>query len=173
MMREDPRATFENAFGDVAYEVSFEYDQFVQHFGNGYRADLCAWNWKVKASKISGKSRVRTAVKAAAGWQPTKLKVTPDQTYDFVTQGEWSIYEGSESFTADGNKSGLGRMVAAILTKAESGEYSLSEPFDLGTRGSFTPQYEGQLVVRCEDEWTALSDNDGEIELFFRLSKDN
>lgn len=173
MMQEDPRATFENAFGNVAYEVSFEYDQFVQHFGNGYRADLCAWDWKVKASKLSGKNRTKTTVLAAAGWQPTKLNVSPDKTYDYVAQGDWRIFEGGKPVGADGDKSGAGRIVAAILTRAETGEYSLSEPFDLGARGTFTPSQEGQLVVRCQDEWTALSDNDGEIELYFRLSKDN
>jgi hypothetical protein len=170
MMQGDPNATFENAYGKVAYEVSFEYDQFVKHFGNGYRADLCAWDWKTEGNPLRGKGRENATVKAASGWQSTKLQVQSGKQYDFVTQGEWTIYEEGDPITANGNDSGLGRMVAAILTQEESGEYQLSEPFDLGTQGSFTAPTDGQIVVRCEDEWTDLGDNDGEIEVYFRLS---
>ncbi len=170
MMFGEPDATFENAFGSVASEVSFEYDQFVKHFGNGYRADLCAWDWKTKASNLTGKERTRVVVKAAAGWQSARLRVRADKGYDFVTQGDWKIDEEGESISANGNAQGIGRMVAAILTQSDTGEYSLSEPFDLGAKGTFTASFDGQLVVRCEDEWTDLSENSGEIQLFFRLA---
>lgn len=170
MMRAQSGATFENAYGSVAQEISFEYDQFVKHFGNGYRADLCAWDWKPQASTISGSARVRIEVAAASGWQSTKLKALEGKKYDFIAQGEWKISEDGEPISADGNEMGLGRMVAAILSKSESGEYQLSEQFDLGSRGSFTAPSDGQIVVRCDDAWTELGDNSGEVTLFFRLS---
>lgn len=170
MMFEEPDATFENAFGAVASEISFEYDQFVKHFGNGYRADLCAWDWETKSSNLTGKERVRVAVKAAAGWQSARLRVQVDKEYDFAAQGDWKIYEGGESITADGNSKGMGKMVGAVLSKAENGDYTLSEPFDLGKRGTFVAPMDGRLFVRCEDEWTELAENSGEIQLFFRLA---
>ena len=33
------KASFEATYGDVAEHISFEYDQFVKNFGNGYRAE--------------------------------------------------------------------------------------------------------------------------------------
>lgn len=170
MMKGERGATFENAFGSVAYEISFEYDQFVQQFGNGYRADLCAWDWKTKASKITSAERVRVEVKSAAGWQATKLQVVQGKQYDFVARGKWKIDEDGEAFDADGSATGTGRLVAAILSRADSGEYSLSEPFDLGTRGNFEANQDGQIVVRCDDAWTDLGDNADQIELYFRLT---
>ena len=44
----------------------------------------------------------------------------------------------------------------------------MSEPFDLGKRGSFTASKDGHLFVRCKDDWTDLSNNNGQLTVFFR-----
>ena len=155
--------SFENAFGKVANQISFEYDLFVSNFDNGYRADLCAWDWKTKCSNLSSNGRVRHSVKAQRGWQATKLLVRPGVGYDYVAQGKWRIDSGDE-ITADGNPAGRGKLIGMLFYD----DYRQSDTFELGETGSFVGQGEGQLYVRCRDGWTDLSDNDGAIELHLR-----
>ena len=45
-----------------------------------------------------------------------------------------------------------------------------SDPFELGEKGTFVGPSEGQLFVRCRDEWTRLADNKGDITLYVRRS---
>ena len=154
--------SFDNAFGPIASSISFEYDQFIQNFGNGYRVDLCVWDWKSKPRKLSKTAKTKVVVDAQAGWQATKLKVTHTTAYDFAAQGNWKTDPQIET-DADGTSDGSGRLEAVIYN-----DFELSEPFDLGKRGSFTASQDGHLFVRCKDAWTDLSNNDGQISVFFR-----
>ncbi|MDG1874727.1 MAG: hypothetical protein P8J27_12500 [Mariniblastus sp.] len=154
--------SFEAAYGKVADKISFEYDQFVRNFGNGYRVDLCAWEWK-KCANISSDNNLKQVVKADHGWQATKLKVREGVSYDAATKGNWKITAGGNEMTARGDDQGRGKLIGVILTGFE-----LGEPFDLGTRGSFVAKTEGQLYVRCRDEWTGLEDNSGEVTMYLR-----
>lgn len=157
--------SFDNAFGKVADKISFEYDQFVQNFGNGYRVDLCQWDWKTSCSNLSSDGRLKQTVKADRGWQATKLKTREGVSYDFVTQGKWKVQSKGKDITPDGNATGTGKLVGVIFR-----DFELGEPFDMGQRGSFVAQEEGQLYVRCQDSWTELADNKGQATLFLRRS---
>ena len=155
--------SFDNAFGPIADEISFEYDQFVENFGNGYRADLCVWDWKTKAKKLSGSRKVKTKVNAQAGWQATKAFLVGGTTYSYEASGNWQ-FEPTGEVDADGSAGGQGRLVGVIFE-----DFKLGEPFELGVKGEFNAYSDGQLYVRCQDDWTSLGDNSGAIEL--KLSK--
>lgn len=155
--------SFDAAFGKVASQISFEYDLFVKNFDNGYRADLCAWDWKTKCSNLSSTGRVKHTVKSQRGWQATKLLVRDGVVYDFVAQGKWKVDSGDE-VTADGNEAGLGKMIAMVFYD----DFQQSKTIELGEKGTFVGQGEGQLYVRCREGWTDLSDNDGSIVLHIR-----
>lgn len=171
------RVTFESAFGDVAAEISFEYDQFVANFGNGYRADLCAWQWK-PAKALAPKARVRRTVEAAAGWQAARVRVAEKKTYEYLAEGTWQTSPASEPISADGRaasdensenessdlSSTHGCLMAVVLTDS----YTLSKPFPLGTRGTFVAPVSGRLYLRCQDSWTQISDNQGSLDVFLR-----
>ena len=152
-------ASFEATYGDVAQHISFEYDQFVKNFGNGYRTDLAAWQWDVKPKRLSGK-KAKRSVLAARGWQATGVSVVQGQSYDIQTEGTWQIAEAGEALTGDGNDDGKGKLVGAIFS-----DFQLSEPFELGAEATFEASQDGHLVVRCRDSWTELSDNAGELKL--------
>ena len=94
----------------------FEYDFFVKHLDNGYRSDLCAWDWNVKCSNLSSTGRISHKTKALRGWQATKLLVRPEVSYDYVAQGKWRVDVGDE-VTADGRPNGTGRLVGMIFSK--------------------------------------------------------
>ena len=150
-------ASFESTYGDVAQHISFEYDQFVKNFGNGYRADLAAWQWDVKPKRLSGK-QAKGKVLAARGWQATGVSVVQGQSYVVKTEGTWQIAVAGEALTGDGNEGGKGKLVGAIFN-----DFELSAPFDLGVEATFKASQDGHLVVRCRDSWTELSDNAGEL----------
>ena len=165
MMAGQP-VSFESAFGDFAAEISFEYDQFVGNFGNGYRADLCAWQWK-SAKPLSAKGIMKRRVVAAGGWQAMQLRIEADQTYEYATKGTWQTSAASKATSAAGHADRQGRLIGAVL----SNDYKLSEPIDLGARGRFIAPLDGHLYLRCNDDWTRLGDNAGEVTVHIRLPK--
>ena len=158
--------SFTNAFGPVADNISFEYDQFVENFGNGYRVDLCAWDWETHAKKLSKSKKVKTTVKARFGWQATRLSAAQGISYDYSAEGSWGIGKGTESLSADGSPTGEGRLIGALLKN-----FKLSPPFELGGDGAWVAPSEGQLFVRCRDAWTELEDNSGTIQLTIKRTK--
>ena len=163
MMARKPDS-FDAAFGKVADQISFEYDQFVKNFGNGYRADLCAWDWRTKCSNLSSDGRVKQNVKSRRGWQATKLLTRKGVSYDYIAQGNWKIGTGEDEITANGREDGAGKLIGMIFHD----DFDQSELFELGEKGSFVGSSEGQLYVRCREEWTGLADNLGEITLHIR-----
>ena len=153
------KASFEATYGDVAENISFEYDQFVKNFGNGYRADLSAWQWNVKARKLSRKPAT-VNVQARLGWQATGVLVEQAESYDVAAEGTWQITEAGETLSASGNATGGGKLIGAIFK-----DFKLSKPFELGDKTSFAASQDGHLFLRCQDAWTELSENSGELKI--------
>lgn len=158
-------ASFEATYGDVAQQISFEYDQFVKNFGNGYRADLAAWQWNVKPKRLSNKKASRTIL-AQYGWQATGISLEEKQAYNVVAEGTWQIAPAGEALTADGNSAGKGKLIGALFK-----DFELSEPFQLGSAATFVASGNGHLFVRCQDSWTELSDNNGKLKITLEKSR--
>lgn len=160
------QATFESVYGDVAKEISFEYDQFVKNFGNGYRVDLCQWDWKSKANAITGNRRIQAKIEAARGWQTSKLKLNKGKKYEFVCVGEWSTSAESKPVNGDGDTLGKGKLVAVVFQN-----YQLSKVIELGQKGEFVAEQDGHLFLRCLDSFSELEDNSGTLTVHFRRAK--
>jgi hypothetical protein len=167
LMEGRPEASFESVYGPVAREVSFEYDQFLRHAGNGYRADLVAWPWKARFRKPQGEARIKATVKAQAGWQASGLEVERAAAYMVESAGTWRTAAAGEPCTAAGDGTGRGRLEGAVLVENERG-FALSESFPLGEVATFTAPAAGRLFLRCADDWTQLGDNDGGIDVAVR-----
>lgn len=155
------RSSFEDVYGPMAKEISFEYVQFLKNFDRGYRADLCSWDWKAKFNGITNRP-LNARIKAAAGWQPSRLYVKAGETYNYFCKGDWMINGDGGSLTAIGDPEGKGRLIGAIFQ-----DYELSEPFELSDEGTFSPEKDGKLFLRCRDSWAELGDNKGEITVKF------
>jgi hypothetical protein len=168
MMKDEEKYTFDSVFGKRKAQISFEYDEFVANLGSGYRVDLCAWDWSA-AEPLSEAGRKKVEVKAAGGWHSTGVKVTQDQSYDFICQGSWKVHPEAEEVSAAGGSGGVGRMMAVIQSE-HNGTYYLTSPFELGEQGTFVAPENGTLYVRCQDAWTELGDNSGTITAYFRRS---
>lgn len=163
MMSGQQGASFESVYGPVAREISFEYDQFVRQLDNGYRADLCAWQWNRKFLPLKRTGNSSVKVLAKRGWQATNVRLEAGQSYDVVAKGEWKL-DAKEKCTAGGLASGEGKLIAVVLDD----EYQLGEPFELGASHTFVAKSEGNLYVRCREAFHRIADNDGEVTLYVR-----
>ena len=159
LMSRRPGVSFQSVYGPVARQISFEYDFFVKHVDNGFRADLVAWDWKTRFRPLRIGARRTVTVKAKAGWQATGVKVQAGEGYRYRAAGTWKI-DSLEAVTADGRPDGQGRLVGVLFQN-----FQLSEPFELGAEGTWTAPASGQLFVRCRDAWSQLGDNSGSVVL--------
>lgn len=165
LMSEQENVSFESVYGPVAKEISFEYDLFLQTLDNGYRADLCAWQWGRKFAPLTGDRRAKTNVTSKYGWQASNLRVKAGETYEIASTGSWKIAAGGSEVTGDGDDSGRGKLLGVVFS-----DYKLSEPIEIGVRGKFTAASDGDLYLRCRDEWNRLADNAGELTVHMRLA---
>ena len=170
LMEERPGVSFESVYGPVAREVSFEYDQFLASVGNGYRADLAAWPWKARFRPLKdGAGRVTASIKARGGWQASGLRVERGATYEAAATGTWRMAAAGEPVSAEGGAGGRGRLMGVVFRDAE---YALETLFPLGSETRFQAAADGQLFLRCADDWTGLADNDGELAVTLRRIAD-
>ena len=151
-------AHFADTFAGMLEEIAFEYRFFLAHFDQGYRVDLCSWDWKRKFKPLASGASVAARVNAQRGWQPSGVIVEPGEKYQYRTSGTWQLSKGGGQLSADGESDGRGRLEAVVLR-----DFLLSRPFALGVQGSFEPPDGGQLYVRCRDDWNSLADNRGAV----------
>lgn len=186
--------SFGKAYGSVAKQLTFEYDHFVRNVSNGYRADLCAWRWKHRFKDLEGsKPQKFDKILAKAGWQPT-INVQQGIYYDCIAKGEWTLDGTGEKATADGieaeeepkpkptTKPKMERKRKLTRPKSKKLElrgqllgvimqdYQLGEPFQIGAKGSFVAESDGQLYVRCGEPFGQLGDNKGTMTIYLRRS---
>jgi hypothetical protein len=160
--------SFEQVYGAMAREVSFEYRFFLQHVEKGYRADLCSWDWSREFRPLTTTNRtVAARIVAGRGWQPTGLTVAEGAKYTCVAKGSWKTDKASASVNADGDEQGVGRLVGIVMNADDQ----LGEPFELGASVTFSPSSSGDLYVRCQDGWNSLADNSGRMSLKLKLAK--
>lgn len=163
LMEQREGVSFKSVYGQFGNRLAFEYQLFLEYLGNGFRPDLCAWQWTAKFKRLSGEALVNKKIKAAYGWQGSGLQVEEGVSYDVITQGEWSTTQGVSSVGGDGVGDGKGRLIGVIFR-----EFQLSEVIVLGENMSFVAPSDGTLFLRCRDKWTQLSDNSGELHVYFR-----
>lgn len=165
MMTGVPGASFESVYGPVARQVSFEYDFFLRTLDNGYRTDLCAWQWGRKFQVVPAARHATARVQARYGWQASGIKLQSGQSYDYVAEGTWKITADGEDLDADGRDDGRGRLVGVLMH-----DYQLGESFQLGSRGTLIAPQDGDLYLRCQNDWNRIADHQGNITIHFRRS---
>lgn len=159
--------SFEQTYGPVADNVSFEYLFFLQHVCNGFRCDLAYWDWSRKHTAMPAGTTRQARVAANRGWQPTGVLVKPDLEYTLTATGVWKPDPAlTKGVTADGDEKGNGKLVGVLFK-----DFELSEQFELGAGKTFKPPSEGQLHVRCQEDWGKIGDNTGTIDLKIVLPK--
>ncbi len=156
--------TFEQTYALVARELALEYFLFLEHICPGYRVDLCTIDWKKRPACLRSGRMVTATVAAGRGWQPAGLSVGAGMPYEYSATGTWQITGQRREFDADGEDSGRGRLVGAILK-----DYRLSPEFELGTEGVLRLAAGGDLLLRCRNAWGEMAGDSGRVTVTFRL----
>ena len=166
LMRKQEGASFEAVYGPTAQQLSFEYAFFLKTLDNGYRADLCAWQWNRRFAVLTGRRQSQAKVSAGLGWQATGVQLEQGTSYDLAAVGNWKIAKDGGEYSANGDGAGRGKLMAVIFK-----DFKLSEPFPIGKSKSFVSPTDGQLFLRCQDDWNKLADNSGELTVHIRRSQ--
>lgn len=162
----DQQTSFEAVYGSMSKEISFEYDFFLKHLDQGFRADLCSWDWKAKFQKLKGTANVQVKVDAMKGWQPARVVIKEGDKLSFSTNGEWAVGKSGKKVTADGDDEGKGKLLGILFE-----DYKLSEPIELGSNCEWTATGDGNLYLRCRDSWNSIADNSGTIAVKIKLAE--
>lgn len=160
--------SFEQTYGDMAKEISFEYRQFIKHLEKGFRVDLCGFDWKAKFKAVKTNTVTTAKIDAPRGWQASRLTVSKGEEYEYSVSGSWTLAKNGTPLTADGDDKGEGKLVGVLL-KDENGDYALGDEFELGTFGTFTAPEDGDLHLRCRDKWVSLADNKGSVQVKLKM----
>lgn len=155
----EQNVSFADVYGTQAQEIEFEYHLFVKNLEVGYRADLCRWDWKSKLRAINKRTGSLCTIDARRGWQAQPYSVEVRTTYKVMCDGEWSVDEDTKC-SADGADDGRGRLVATIFDEGE-----LVDEIELGVDSTFVAPIDGQLVLRCRDNWGEIADNKGKVKV--------
>ena len=155
------QASFENTFGSVANEISFEYLQFLEHLNPGLRADLIAWEWEQSPRVLSAGHSTSLRVDSKRGWQSSGVLVEPGVTYELTAEGTWQTGPTEPETGADGQPdSGTGKLVGILMQ-----DYQLSEEFELGANMQWTAPGAGVLYLRCRESLERIADNQGQMDV--------
>jgi hypothetical protein len=157
--------TFQQTFAGVYDQLRFEYLMFLRNCDRGFRADLCRWDWRQPRTSAGHEGWIPVTVESARGYQATGVAVRQGASYEFDAQGVWKTSNACAGLTAGGDDLGCGRLVGVVMH-----DLSVSERFDLGTRGSFSAPCSGQLYLRCLDAWHQIADNKGALRVRLRPS---
>lgn len=162
----DQQTSFEAVYGSMAKEINFEYEFFLRHLDQGFRADLCSWDWKAKFQRLKGTGSVQVKVDAMRGWQPARVAVKDGDKLSLGAIGEWAVSKSAKKVTADGDDDGKGKLIGILFE-----DYKLSEPFDLGATCEWTAAGSGHLFLRCQDDWNSIADNSGIISVKIKVAE--
>lgn len=160
------KASFDEVYGPKRRELAFEYRFFLERIDEGYRVDLCAWDWKKCSALLQASQPITATVLAARGWQPAGLAVAAGTEYEYAADGAWQTGADQVEVDADGDHEGRGRLVGVLMK-----EHRLSREFRLGRSGTFKFRTDGDLYLRCRDNWNELADNSGHMNVRISLKK--
>jgi hypothetical protein len=155
--------SFEQTYAPVERELLFEYLFFLEHISPGYRVDLCAWNWRKKFTTMPSGRDLTVVVAAGRGWQPSGLSVRAGVPHRYIASGAWQIAGKPKAFDADGDGEHRGRLVGALMN-----DRRLGEEFELGAKGTLQSAGDGDLYLRCRNNWDQLAGDDGHVTVTFQ-----
>jgi hypothetical protein len=151
---------FDDYFAGNRKKLEAEFREFTTHVCDDYRVDLCRWDFEITGDALEVSEKTIARVQASLGWQSSKAHVAAGSSYRLTAAGKWQFSKSSKpvSVAKPLNSPRKGSVVAAILHRGK-----LSEPFLVHSQTSITPMHSGLLVLRCNEPWDAIGDNQGTV----------
>ena len=137
LLGQRPGASYLAFFGTMNREIEFEYKVFLRNLENGYRVDLCHWDWKSRFRRHREGRTVKVKIEAGRGWQASRIAVQADRTYKVTATGQWQTEADAEPVDADGD----GQIMMSEYAKNWDAKMLDSfDKFDFDADGVITPQ---------------------------------
>jgi hypothetical protein len=162
------QTSFQQRYGRVAHQLSFEYLFFLDHISPNYCVRRTAWQWKKEFATLRTGGALSAKVAAGRGWQPSGLTVRSQVHYEYTADGACSIDGGLAHVDADGDHRGRGRLVGVLMN-----QYRLGDEIELGTAGSFQAPADGDLYLRCRNAWNQLAADSGCLSVKLQVQRRN
>jgi hypothetical protein len=171
---------FREAFGADLRDVSTEWTLFEHQIQPGYDTARAAIEFQTPHPL--DRQQVRTViVKAARGWQDVGVQVAAGDVVEFSATGEFRLAQEPKPWISEPqgisfryfNGIPLGRLVACLDadpiadTEASPGMHLL-HVVPIGKSARLTIPANGRLLLRLNDAWDALADNEGTVEVTIR-----
>lgn len=163
----DRDTDFDDVYGSMSKEIEFEYRFFLEHLDQGFRCDLCAWDWKSKAQRVRGSNTMQSKIAANRGWQTSRVALKRGDKISIVATGEWTIEKDGSKISPDGDEVGHAGLAGILFD-----DYQLSPPFLLGQECTYEATADGILMLRCDDHWNKIDDNSGTITVKIKAVND-
>ncbi|MEX0819971.1 MAG: hypothetical protein WD070_10285, partial [Pirellulaceae bacterium] len=99
----DQRNAFDDFFAPARDKIEFEYQFLLKHAAQGYRVDLCSWDWDHRFAALDAGQSHKTCVAAGKGFQASGVTVTSGRRYRYESEGRWSLSPDGQQISADGD----------------------------------------------------------------------
>jgi len=151
-------------------ELAEEFQLFAANLTYGYEFERCAVDFRPGTSISKGERR-EVVVASDRGWQNTGLHVEAEARYTLAASGRFSIADEPRVWHSEAGGLSyryvqgrpIGRLVASIHGDQPAGRSSMLDVIDVGPSSTLTPERDGTLYLRINDDWGQLSDNRGEV----------
>ncbi|MCE9546006.1 MAG: hypothetical protein K8T25_10865 [Planctomycetia bacterium] len=157
---------YSDVFAAQQANIEFEYQFFVKNVEPGYRADLCCWEWS--DFRTLGDAEISPTVDARRGWQASGGALEANHQYSFQAEGQWRLKKDGPQLSAAGQPRGRGKLLGVLMDNRV-----LGRPFELGVEGRFVAPSNGNLYLRCGDNWSAIADHEGSVNFKIRAAKES
>ena len=105
----------------------------------------------------------KVAIAAGRGWQPSGLSVRAGVPHQYLASGAWQIAGKPDAIDADGDDKHHGRLVGVLMKDRQ-----LGAEFELGAKGSLRLAEDGDLYLRCRNNWDQLAGDHGHVTVTFQ-----
>lgn len=154
---------FNRTFARQRRQLDFEFAHFLNHLDNGVRAKAMRIQWDRTPKPLQGNQVANETLKSDRGWQVVGVAASSGQSFDLALQGKWRTSIAPALVSP--------KIQVCILGKSGN-QYEMSPPQRFSGNYRFAAPIDGQIMFRCDEGFEQIHDNEGQVEVFVRLSQD-
>lgn len=176
-------AKFHEAFAHEERNLSTEWTLFEFQLQPGYDTARAAIEFR-QGKHLSEREPLQTTVQAARGWQDVGLRVEMGDVLEITATGRFTLADDIKPWISEPqgisiryfNGVPLGRLLACLDADPSEGteeaqQKHLLHIVPIGKSARLTMPAKGRLLLRLNDAWDSLSDNEGSADVTIRRVK--
>lgn len=173
-------AKFLEAFAHDERNLSTEWTLYEFQLQPGYDSARAAVEFR-QGKHLSEGEPLQASVQAARGWQDVGLRVEPGDVLEIAATGRFTLADDVKPWISEPqgisiryfNGNPLGRLLACLdadpsAEKVGEQQKHLLQINPIGKSARLTMPAKGRLLLRLNDAWDSLSDNEGSADVTIR-----